>query len=91
MVMEVAQLISKNSSLWCLQKWSMLTQKKKSKKVSWVYLIKELNQYAKHDIIIAFRVFDQDGNGFISADELRHVLTNLGEKLTPDEVVSKLS
>lgn len=28
----------------------------------------------------------QDGNGYISAAELRHVMTNLGEKLTDDEV-----
>ena len=28
------------------------------------------------------------GNGFISATELRHVMTNLGEKLTDDEVQS---
>ncbi|KAJ2044017.1 hypothetical protein H4S04_006453 [Coemansia sp. S16] len=34
----------------------------------------------------AFRVFDKDGNGFISAAELRHALTNLGEKLTQEEV-----
>ena len=33
----------------------------------------------------AFRVFDKDGNGFISAAELRHVMTNLGEKLTDEE------
>ena len=33
-----------------------------------------------------FRVFDKDGNGYISAAELRHVMTNLGEKLTDDEV-----
>jgi len=30
--------------------------------------------------------FIQDGNGFISAAELRHVMTNLGEKLTDEEV-----
>lgn len=34
----------------------------------------------------AFRVFDKDGNGFISAAELRHVMTNLGENLTDAEV-----
>jgi calmodulin len=32
------------------------------------------------------QVFDRDGNGFISAAELRHVMTNLGEKLTDEEV-----
>ena len=34
----------------------------------------------------AFEVFDRDGNGFVSAAELRHVLTNLGERLTDAEV-----
>ena len=34
----------------------------------------------------AFRVFDKDGNGFISAAELRYVMTNIGEKLTDEEV-----
>ena len=31
-------------------------------------------------------MFDKDGNGYISAAELRHVMTNLGEKLTDEEV-----
>lgn len=31
-------------------------------------------------------VYVQDGNGYISAAELRHVMTNLGEKLTDEEV-----
>ena len=31
-------------------------------------------------------MFDRDGNGYVSAAELRHVMTNLGEKLTDDEV-----
>nr|XP_022331536.1 neo-calmodulin-like [Crassostrea virginica] len=33
----------------------------------------------------AFRLFDKDENGFISADELRHIMTNLGERLTEEE------
>lgn len=37
------------------------------------------------DLIEAFQVFDREGNGLISAQELRHVMTNLGEKLTPEE------
>ncbi|KAL8211429.1 hypothetical protein R6Q57_005866 [Mikania cordata] len=34
----------------------------------------------------AFRVFDNDQSGFISAAELRRVMMNLGEKLTDEEV-----
>lgn len=33
-----------------------------------------------------YRVFDKDNNGVISSTELRRVMTNLGEKLTDDEV-----
>lgn len=31
-------------------------------------------------------VFDKDGNGYIGVAELRHVMTDLGEKLTDEEV-----
>ena len=31
-------------------------------------------------------MFDKDGDGFIDPMELRHLLTNLGEKLTEEEV-----
>lgn len=31
-------------------------------------------------------MFDRNGDGFISAPELRLVMTNLGEKLTDEEV-----
>ena len=34
----------------------------------------------------AFAVFDRDGQGFIRAAELRHMMTNLGEKLSDQEV-----
>jgi calmodulin len=32
----------------------------------------------QEEIKEAFKVFDKDGNGYISAAELRHVMTNLG-------------
>ena len=41
---------------------------------------------AEAEIREAFKVFDKDGNGLISANELRHVMTSLGEKLTDEEV-----
>uniref|UniRef100_H0VKV0 Calmodulin n=1 Tax=Cavia porcellus TaxID=10141 RepID=H0VKV0_CAVPO len=40
----------------------------------------------KEEVRKAFCVFDEYGNGYISAAELRHVMTNLGEKLTDEEV-----
>ena len=56
--------------------------------------IKKLHKQSKkmkdtdteEELVEAFKVFDRDGNGLISAAELRHVMTNLGEKLTDEEV-----
>lgn len=45
----------------------------------------------EEEIREAFKVFDKDGNGFISAVELRHIMTNLGEKLTDEEVDEMLT
>ncbi|CAL0310362.1 unnamed protein product [Lupinus luteus] len=33
----------------------------------------------------AFKVFDRDQDGFISATELKHVMMNLGERLSDEE------
>lgn len=38
------------------------------------------------EILDAFRLFDTEGKGIIPAAELRHIMTNLGEKLTEEEV-----
>jgi calmodulin len=38
------------------------------------------------EFIKGFQVFDKAGNGFIGAGELRYVLTQLGEKMSDEEV-----
>ena len=43
--------------------------------------------YSEEEIKEAFSVMDKDGNGFISAAEIRHVITNLGEKRS-DEIIA---
>ncbi|XP_012368140.1 calmodulin-like [Octodon degus] len=47
---------------------------------------KKKDTHSEEEIREAFCVFDKDGNGYISAAELRHVRTILGEKLTDAEV-----
>ena len=42
--------------------------------------------YGYYYIVWLPQVFDRDGNGYISAGELRQVMTSLGEALTDEEV-----
>lgn len=37
-------------------------------------------------VVFFIRVFDKNNDGLISSKELRHVMTNLGEKLSEEEV-----
>uniref|UniRef100_A0A8C4T403 EF-hand domain-containing protein n=2 Tax=Erpetoichthys calabaricus TaxID=27687 RepID=A0A8C4T403_ERPCA len=46
--------------------------------------IKELD--SEEEIREAFKVFDKDGDGSISAEELHLVMKNLGEDLTDEEI-----
>ena len=39
----------------------------------------------EEELIACFRIFDKDGNGVISNEELLHVLTTLGEKISEEE------
>mmetsp|Transcript_2690 Transcript_2690/g.6483 ORF Transcript_2690/g.6483 Transcript_2690/m.6483 type:complete len:383 (-) Transcript_2690:341-1489(-) len=41
---------------------------------------------SEEELVEAFRVFDKDGSGKIKMDGLRHVMTNLGEKITDEEI-----
>merc|ERR1712178_450071 len=45
----------------------------------------------EEEILEAFKVFDRDGSGFISAAEIRHIMSNLGEKITDEEMDEMLA
>ncbi|KAG2491440.1 hypothetical protein HYH03_010226 [Edaphochlamys debaryana] len=40
----------------------------------------------EQDLKAAWKVFDKAGAGFITTAELKHVLTSVGEKLSPEEI-----
>lgn len=40
----------------------------------------------EEEYITAFKIFDRDGDGLLSAQELKHVLINMGEKLSDQDV-----
>ena len=42
------------------------------------------------ELIEAFRVFDRDENGYISAAELKSTMTNLGEMMSDEEVMEMI-
>lgn len=44
------------------------------------------NTDSEEEIREAFRVFDKENNGYISTEEMRFVMSHLGEKLTTDEI-----
>ncbi|EFA76821.1 MyoD light chain [Heterostelium album PN500] len=51
---------------------------------------KVVDDFDEKEIIDAFKVFDKDGKGLVGASDLRHILTNLGERLNEDQVEEML-
>ncbi|CAG2174013.1 unnamed protein product [Oppiella nova] len=49
-------------------------------------IVKNRKKYSVDEFVEGLRHFDNDGSGYISSAELRHLLTALGEKLTEEEV-----
>lgn len=47
---------------------------------------KEKQSGSASDFVEGLRMFDSDGSGMISVAELRHILTNIGDKLSNSEV-----
>ena len=39
----------------------------------------------QEEVINAFRVFDKEGNGLISSEELKHIMMTIGDKMTEEE------
>ncbi|KAJ3123441.1 calmodulin-like 3 [Physocladia obscura] len=46
---------------------------------------------SEEELRSAFKVFDEDGNGFISAQELRHVMASMGENLSDGDIAAMLN
>ena len=52
---------------------------------SFVCLVLHQEPPITEDAIEDFKVFDRDGHGFVSAAEIRHVMTTMGEKFSEEE------
>ena len=50
-------------------------------------ITRKMKDTDSEEIREAFHVFNKDCNSFISTDAQRHMMTNLGEKLTDEEVI----
>ncbi|XP_064621638.1 calmodulin-A-like [Lineus longissimus] len=49
------------------------------------------NEGSEEDIREAFKVFDKTGCGYIMADDLKRIMTSMGDKMTQEEVDEMIS
>mmetsp|Transcript_17000 Transcript_17000/g.23650 ORF Transcript_17000/g.23650 Transcript_17000/m.23650 type:complete len:117 (-) Transcript_17000:116-466(-) len=52
----------------------------------------QMAQYSeKDDLIEAFYHFDRDNDGYLTIDELRHIVTNVGNPMAPQDIEAFLA
>ncbi|KAI7884596.1 EF-hand [Lichtheimia hyalospora FSU 10163] len=49
-----------------------------------------LHHHPESDLLDCFKAFDRNGDNLISRDELQHVMTNLGEQLSPNDITAMM-
>lgn len=88
----VMRSLGENPTETSLSEWVSEVDKDGSGRVEFNEFVQLMHRSMKEskqdtdDVREAFKIFDKEGNGYISAAELRHVLTSLGERLTDDEI-----
>jgi calmodulin len=45
-----------------------------------------LSEDPEQDLLEAFRVFDKDGNGYVTAEEFKATMTEMGDKMSMQDV-----
>ncbi|KAJ8656672.1 hypothetical protein O0I10_007751 [Lichtheimia ornata] len=50
-----------------------------------------LHHHPDNDLLACFKAFDQNGDNLISRDELQHVMTSLGERLSPYDITAMMT
>jgi len=62
----------------------------KTKKIDFAQFLELFDKRMKdpdteEDLLESFKIFDKEGNGIISVQELKHLVSHFGEKLTEEE------
>merc|ERR1719290_410233 len=49
-------------------------------------LLTRLTQDYQQDLQLAFKMFDVDGDGYVCAEDLKHIMKSLGNDLSDEEI-----
>ena len=74
-----------NCRIWSM-KWRLMVMASLTSQNFWLHWLEKWKIQTVKKICEAFCIFGKDENGYINVAELCHVMTNLGETLTDEEV-----